>query len=116
VPAAYSAPYLVVANYQCPSRRQCYEQSQSDQKRQSGYQEYRGECRNLAGTIKKSRSRIKTELAEIEGQFDAQKAELEEVSIRATSSNIHVSLCGVFWQPYWQTSNGYIEKATERLG
>jgi hypothetical protein len=54
---------------------------------------------------------LKTELAEIEGQFDAQKAELEEISIRATSSNIHLSLFGVLWQPYWKTSDGFIEKA-----
>jgi hypothetical protein len=47
--------------------------------------------------LKNLEAELKTELAEIEGQFDAQKAELEEVSIRATSSNIHVSLCGVLW-------------------
>jgi len=54
---------------------------------------------------------LQRELAAMGEQWDSQRDELQEVVIRATASNIHVSLLGVLWRPYWQAPDGFSERA-----
>lgn len=51
------------------------------------------------------------ELDTIGNKFDAQTVRLEEVTIRASSTNIHIPVVGLLWMPYWKDVDGFMEAA-----
>jgi hypothetical protein len=53
----------------------------------------------LNGTLEK-------EVAELDTSFDAQTEELDEIVVRAKSTDIHVSLSGLVWLPYTAGDKG----------
>lgn len=53
------------------------------------------------------------ELDSLSSKFDAQNVKLEEVVIRASSTNIHIPAVGLLWMPYWKDVDGFMEPAFE---
>ena len=54
---------------------------------------------------------LQDEVDALEDQFDGKLEQLEEVLVRASSTNIHIPLVGLLWQPYWKDIDGFIEPA-----
>jgi hypothetical protein len=49
---------------------------------------------------------LETEIAELDTSFDAQTEELDEIVVRAKSTDIHISLTGLVWLPYTADDKG----------
>ncbi|MCP4300548.1 MAG: ATP-binding protein [Gammaproteobacteria bacterium] len=49
---------------------------------------------------------LEKEVAELDTSFDAQTEELDEIVVRAKSTDIHVSLTGLVWLPYTADDKG----------
>ncbi len=50
--------------------------------------------------------RMEEEVAALDTAFDAQSAELEEIPVRASASNIRVHFVGLLWVPHRRTGDG----------
>ena len=64
----------------------------------------KAEIANLNATLEK-------EVAELDTSFDAQGEALDEVVVRAKSTDIHVALTGLVWLPYTADDTGRIRPA-----
>jgi len=54
---------------------------------------------------------LEKEVATLETSFDAQAEELEEIVVRAKSTDIHVPLLGLLWMPYQADEKGRLRPA-----
>ena len=54
---------------------------------------------------------LKREVAALDTSFDAQTEELDEIVVRAKSTNIHVPLIGLAWMPYQADEKGRLRPA-----
>ena len=54
---------------------------------------------------------LEKEIAELDTAFDAQAEELDEIVVRAKSTDIHVSLTGLVWLPYSADDKGRLRPA-----
>jgi hypothetical protein len=54
---------------------------------------------------------LQTEIDELDTAFDAQAEELEEIIVRAKSTDIHIPLLGLAWMPYAADSKGRMRPA-----
>jgi hypothetical protein len=54
---------------------------------------------------------LQTEIDELDTTFDAQVEELEEIIVRAKSTDIHIPLLGLAWMPYSADSKGRMRPA-----
>jgi Sec-independent protein translocase protein TatA len=54
---------------------------------------------------------LEKEVADLDTSFDAQSEELEEVIVRAKSTDIHVALTGLVWLPYTADDKGRLRPA-----
>ena len=54
---------------------------------------------------------LEDEVAELDTAFDAQTEELDEVVVRAKSTDIHVAVTGLVWLPYTNDENGRLRPA-----
>ncbi|MGI9233080.1 MAG: ATP-binding protein [Woeseiaceae bacterium] len=54
---------------------------------------------------------LEKEVAELDTSFDAQSEELDEVVVRAKSTDIHVALTGLVWLPYTADEKGRLRPA-----
>jgi hypothetical protein len=55
--------------------------------------------------------RLEQEVADLDTAFDAQAEELNEIVVRATSTNIHVAVTGLAWLPYTADDKGRLRPA-----
>ena len=55
--------------------------------------------------------RLEQEVADLDTAFDAQSEELNEIVVRATSTNIHVAVTGLAWLPYTADDKGRLRPA-----
>ena len=51
------------------------------------------------------------EIADLDTSFDAQAEELNEIVVRAKSTDIHVALTGLVWLPYAADEKGRLRPA-----
>jgi hypothetical protein len=49
---------------------------------------------------------LEKEIAELDTSFNSQSEELEEITVRAKSTDIHIPLLGLVWMPYAKDSKG----------
>ena len=54
---------------------------------------------------------LEDEVAELDTAFDAQTEELDEVVVRAKSTDIHVAVTGLVWLPYTSDEDGRLKPA-----
>jgi len=54
---------------------------------------------------------LEKEIAELDTAFDAQAEELDEIVVRAKSTDIHVALTGLVWLPYTADEKGRLRPA-----
>ena len=54
---------------------------------------------------------LEDEIAELDTAFDAQAEELDEIVVRAKSTDISVALTGLVWLPYTKGENGRLHPA-----
>ena len=54
----------------------------------------------VQGEVSKLEEELENEMATLEASFDPARIELEEVSIRPTSTNIEIEFLGLVWLPY----------------
>lgn len=54
---------------------------------------------------------LEKEIAELDTAFDAQAETLDEIIIRAKSTDIHVAITGLVWLPYAADGNGRLQPA-----
>ena len=54
---------------------------------------------------------LEDEIAELDTAFDAQDEELQEITIRAKSTDVHVPLIGLAWMPYTADEKGRLRPA-----
>ena len=54
---------------------------------------------------------LSKEVATLDSSFDAQAEDLDDVIIRAKSTDIHVPLVGLAWMPYQADENGRLRPA-----
>jgi hypothetical protein len=54
---------------------------------------------------------LEKEIADLDTAFDAQSEELDEIVVRAKSTDIHVSLTGLVWLPYSADDQGRLRPA-----
>ncbi len=54
---------------------------------------------------------LENEVAELDTAFDAQAEELDEVVVRAKTTDINVSLTGLVWLPYTAGPEGRLRPA-----
>ena len=54
---------------------------------------------------------LEQEVADLDTAFDAQTEELNEIVVRATSTNIHVAVTGLAWLPYTADDKGRLRPA-----
>ena len=55
--------------------------------------------------------KLESEVAELDTAFDAQTEELDEVIVRAKSTDIHVAVTGLVWLPYTTGEDGRLKPA-----
>ena len=55
--------------------------------------------------------KLESEVAELDTAFDAQTEELDEVIVRAKSTDIHVAVTGLVWLPYTSGEDGRLKPA-----
>ncbi|MCG8370900.1 MAG: DUF87 domain-containing protein [Proteobacteria bacterium] len=55
--------------------------------------------------------RLEREIADLDTNFDAQAEELDEIVVRAKSTDIHVAVTGLVWLPYAKADNGRLRPA-----
>ncbi len=54
---------------------------------------------------------FENELADLETSFDAQAEELDEITIKPKTADVHVHLLGVAWVPYYRSPDGKLTRA-----
>ncbi len=54
---------------------------------------------------------FENEIADLETSYDAQAEELDELSIKPKSTDVHVHLLGVAWVPYYRSEDGELTRA-----
>ena len=54
---------------------------------------------------------LEKEVAALDTSFDAQAEELDEIVVRAKSTDIHVAITGLIWLPYTTGENGRLSPA-----
>ena len=54
---------------------------------------------------------LEEEIAALDTSFDAQAEELDEIVVRAKSTDIHVALTGLVWLPYTADEKGRLRPA-----
>jgi predicted transcriptional regulator len=54
---------------------------------------------------------LEKEVADLDTSFDAQAEELDEIVVRAKSTDINVAITGLVWLPYTKGENGRLRPA-----
>jgi uncharacterized protein YgbK (DUF1537 family) len=54
---------------------------------------------------------LKQDVADLDTSFDAQAEELDEIVVRAKSTDIHVAISGLAWLPYTADEKGRLRPA-----
>ena len=57
---------------------------------------------------------LERELAKLDTAFDAQAEELDEIIVRAKTTDIHIPVVGLAWMPYAPDSRGRMRPAWAR--
>jgi len=68
-------------------------------------------ARKVQADIEALNSELEKEIAALDTAFDAQAEELDEVVVRAKSTDIHVPLIGLAWMPYQADDKGRLKPA-----
>ena len=55
--------------------------------------------------------KLEDEIAALDTAFDAQTEELDEIVVRAKSTDIHVAVTGLVWLPYTNDEDGRLKPA-----
>jgi len=56
-------------------------------------------------------AKLQAEVDALGAAYDAQQEQLEEVIVRAKSTDVQVQLCALLWVPYTKDANGLVSKA-----
>jgi hypothetical protein len=65
----------------------------------------------VAADLEALNRQLEEEIAAMDTAFDAQSAELDEIVVRAKTTDIHVSLIGLAWMPYAPDAKGRLRPA-----
>ena len=57
---------------------------------------------------------LEKEIADLDTSFDAQSEELDEIVVRAKSTDINVAISGLVWLPYTRGEKGRLRPAWHR--
>ena len=58
---------------------------------------------------------LESEIAELDTAYNAQDEALDEIVVRAKSTDVHVSLIGLLWLPYEKNSDGRLTPAWQEM-
>ena len=68
-------------------------------------------AQKVQADLKALNKQLQTELDELDTAFDAQAEELDEIVVRAKTTDIHIPLLGLAWMPYAPDSKGRMRPA-----